>query len=219
MLWLPVLAAVLAVPQAASRAPSGRYVEARTASVFAGACHYGAESTTAGREAVLAWHFESGALGGVELAGLDAAAAVAGQGNLADADVTRRSILYVSDRATPAQRDAALAWIRERCAAALGRVEAVKVVPLSVSICGDDYQVEAGGLFAIQGRLLADRACCKMPLSVWYRPLIEIPRPIVGCNALFRYTDKDLGPVWSRRDENTSLAGVFGAAGTAEAPR
>ena len=34
--------------------PAGTYVEARTASVFAGACHYNSELVTAGREALLA---------------------------------------------------------------------------------------------------------------------------------------------------------------------
>jgi hypothetical protein len=50
----------------------GVYVEARTASVFAGACHYNGELTTAGREAVLAWSVKEGSWGGVQLAGVRA---------------------------------------------------------------------------------------------------------------------------------------------------
>ena len=49
----------------------GAFVEARTASVFAGACHYGAEATTGGREAVVAWRFDSGSHLGVNLAGVE----------------------------------------------------------------------------------------------------------------------------------------------------
>ncbi|HEX8117567.1 MAG TPA: hypothetical protein VF521_09860, partial [Pyrinomonadaceae bacterium] len=52
----------------------GVYVEARTASVFAGACHYNGELTTAGREAVMAWSVKEGSWGGVSLAGVSALA-------------------------------------------------------------------------------------------------------------------------------------------------
>ena len=48
----------------------GEYVEVRTASVFAGACHYNGELTTAGRDALMAWNVKSGAWRGVDLAGV-----------------------------------------------------------------------------------------------------------------------------------------------------
>ena len=48
---------------AASNHITGDYVEARTASVFAGACHYNGELTTTGREAELAWHVRATAWG------------------------------------------------------------------------------------------------------------------------------------------------------------
>ncbi|HEY4330472.1 MAG TPA: hypothetical protein VGN88_12105, partial [Phycisphaerae bacterium] len=35
---------------------TGDYVEARTASVFCGACHYNSEILCAGRDGVMAWH-------------------------------------------------------------------------------------------------------------------------------------------------------------------
>src|SRR5918997_2889835 len=62
----------------------GVYVEARTASVFAGACHYNGELTTAGREAVLAWSVKEGSWGGVELAGVRAVAGVGPQAKPGD---------------------------------------------------------------------------------------------------------------------------------------
>ena len=57
---VPALAAASAVP--ANKAAgnkvtkiAGDYVEARTASVFAGACHYNGELVTTGRDAIMAW--------------------------------------------------------------------------------------------------------------------------------------------------------------------
>src|SRR2546421_9883587 len=55
---------------------TGDYVEARTASVFAGACHYNGELVTTGRDAILAWSFTSGLCNGADLTGLRAMAAV-----------------------------------------------------------------------------------------------------------------------------------------------
>jgi len=177
-------------------------VEARTASVFAGACHYGGERTTAGREALVAWHFESG-----WLAGVDVAVAIAGDGNLADPSTARRSIVYFSDSTTPEQRGAAESLLRSRLE--LGRVLEVVVVPLTSKFEGDGYRIDGGQLFQLEGALLADRACCKMPLAVWYEPIAPISKPIVGRNEVFRYADPRLGSVWEHHGENTGFAGTI----------
>lgn len=179
-------------------------VEARTASVFAGACHYGGEATTAGREALVAWHFESGSLAGVDLV-----AAIAGDGNLADPSTVRRSIVYVSDRATPAQRQAAEALLRSRLGSELGRDLGVAVVPIEAKFEGESYRIDGGALFRLEGALLADRACCKMPLAVWYEPIAPISKPVVARNEVFRYSDSRLGSVWEHHGENTGFAGTL----------
>lgn len=182
-------------------------VEARTASVFAGACHYGGEATTAGREALVAWHVESGSHAGVDLAGVDLVAAIAGEGNLAEPSTVRRSVVYLSDRTTPAQRGAAEALVRARLGSELGRVLEVAVVPLQAEFEGEGYRIDGGPLFRLEGALLADRACCKMPLAVWYKPIAPIAAPVVGRNEVFRYADARLGSVWERHGENTGFAG------------
>src|SRR5437763_14568670 len=74
----PMIAAVLITCAAAiaftSRAENtnlkGDYVEVRTASVFAGACHFNGEVVTAGREAIMAWNFASGTWKGTKLDGM-----------------------------------------------------------------------------------------------------------------------------------------------------
>jgi hypothetical protein len=50
-----VISALAAVPAAAGDTLTGRYVEVRTAAVFAGACHYNGEVVTRGRDAILAF--------------------------------------------------------------------------------------------------------------------------------------------------------------------
>jgi hypothetical protein len=190
-------------------APRGRYVEARTASVFAGACHFGGEATTAGREALLAWHFEGGEHAGVALAGVDAALVVAGDANLAEPGAARRSVLYVSERATAAQREAVRALLAGAFAAQLGELVATLSVPLDVAFDAETYRVASPGHFVLRGALLPDRACCRMPFQVWYTPFAPVASAVVGANSEFRCTDARLDRTWSRPDENASFAGSF----------
>lgn len=190
-------------------APHGRYVEARTASVFAGACHFGGERTTAGREALLAWHVEGGAYEQVDLAGVDAVLAIASDANLAEPAAARRSVLYVGERASEAQRAALARLLEAELGAALGRLQAVLAVPLVLDLSAEDYRVECAGRFELRGSTLPDRACCKMPFQVWYAPLAPVETPIVGNDAAFEYQDTLLGRVWSRPDENAAFLGAF----------
>ena len=199
-------------------APRGRYVEARTATVFAGACHYGSEESTAGREALLAWRFEGGRHAGVELAGVEVVAAIAGESNLAG-KAGRRARLYVAETASTAQREAVRALLSERLGPALGTIDAVHAVPMTVAITPSTYRVESKGLFALAGSTLPDRACCKMPYHVWYAPIAPVAAPIVGHNDVFRNDDARLGRVWSRPDENASFTGAFRFARSAATAR
>ena len=49
-------AAIVVTSRAENSSIKGDYVEVRTASVFAGACHFNGEVTTTGRDALMAWN-------------------------------------------------------------------------------------------------------------------------------------------------------------------
>src|SRR5580765_6741209 len=78
----------------------GDYVEVRTASVFAGACHYNGEVTTAGREAMMAWNVTSGKWQGVDLTGVKVMAIVSAGANLSDTDSARQSEIVIDRSAS-----------------------------------------------------------------------------------------------------------------------
>src|SRR5205814_5434734 len=99
----------------------GDYVEARTASVFAGACHYNGELTTTGRDALLAWNVAAGSWDGVNLAGVRALAVVSADANLSDTHAARRSELIVDSSATDAQAAALVKAFKGRYAGVLGQ--------------------------------------------------------------------------------------------------
>ena len=60
---LTAIALLLTVPGALATQPEtvqGEYLEARSVSVYVGACHYGAEYVEGGREATLVWNIHQG---------------------------------------------------------------------------------------------------------------------------------------------------------------
>ena len=70
---LTAIALLLTVMSALATQPEtvqGEYLEARSVSVYVGACHYGAEYVEGGREATLVWNIHQGTWKGVSLEGL-----------------------------------------------------------------------------------------------------------------------------------------------------
>src|SRR3989475_5349023 len=94
--------------KAESASLKGDYVEARTASVFAGACHYNGEVTTTGRDALMAWNVTSGQWRGVDLTGVRIMAIVTADANLSDNSAARRSEVIINREASHAQAVAML---------------------------------------------------------------------------------------------------------------
>jgi hypothetical protein len=190
-------------------APAGAYVEARTASVYAGACHYNSELVTAGREAVLAWHFEQGSVAGSSLAGLDVVAAVASSDNVST-EAARKSIVYVDRDADEAQRAALLAHLKSACGAALGEIAAVETADVEVAVEGETYRVKVGDVFALSGGAMPDRACCTMPYNVWYEPIAALQSRVVGRSEQFVWNEKRLAAPFERTGHNDAFLGRFG---------
>ena len=118
--FLSCLGAVALHSQAGNTSIKGDYVEARTASVFAGACHYNGEVTTTGRDALMAWNVTAGSWNGVDLKGVHAIAVVSADENLSDLQAARRSELIVDRSATRAQTLAMVDAIKSRYGCARG---------------------------------------------------------------------------------------------------
>src|SRR6201981_3574699 len=62
----------------------GDYIETRSADVYTGQCFANGEVNLVGKEAILAWHVQSGTWNGVPLDGLTVAAAVRAKSTLGD---------------------------------------------------------------------------------------------------------------------------------------
>lgn len=194
--------------QAENVSVRGEYVEVRTASVFAGACHYNGEVTTAGREAMMAWHVTSGMWQGVDLKGVRAMAITSADVNLSETNAARQSELIIDSAASRAQALAMLNALREKYASSLGNVVKVRYAPISFIHHGRSYAVAADEAI-IDVEAMPNDLCCKMPNLVWYTPLVGLENRKVGYTTKAHYSGNTIGKPWSRSGENSAFYGTF----------
>ena len=211
---LAVLAMVVAISALvfSSRAENvslhGDYVEVRTASVFAGACHYNGEVVTTGRDAMMAWNVTSGKWHDVDLTGVRAMAIVSSDANLSEDNAARQSEIIIDSNASRAQSLAILNALREKYAASLGNVVAVRSAPIKFERNGRTYAVVTNEA-SINVEAMPNDLCCKMPNLVWYTPLVGLENRKVGYTSNASYSGKVVGEPWSRSGENSAFYGTF----------
>ena len=187
----------------------GVYVEARTASVFAGACHYNGELTTAGREAVMAWSVKEGSWGGVNLAGVRAVAVVGSEANLSDSAAARKAELVVDSNASAEQAKAFARAVESAYGAVLGRVVEVRRAPVGFDASGKTFKVSAPGAASLDVEAMPNDLCCRMPHMVWYAPLVSVEGRKVGYTRVASYSGGAAGDAWQRTGENSAFYGIF----------
>jgi hypothetical protein len=186
----------------------GDYVEVRTASVFAGACHYNGEVVTTGRDAIMAWNVTNGQWQGVDLNGVRAIAIVSADVNLAEDNAARTSEIIIDSSASRAQAVAMLNALKERYAAALGTVAAVSSAPIRFERNGRNYNVVTNEA-SMNVEAMPNDLCCKMPNLVWYTPFVGLENRKVGYTSKALYNGKVVGEPWSRSGENSAFYGTF----------
>ena len=190
-------------------AVKGDYVEVRTASVFAGPCHYNGELVTTGRDAIMAWNIADGAFNKVSLAGVKAVAVVSSEANLSDAQASRKSELMIDSAATDAQVAALTAMLKEQSGATLGTIVSVKRGQVTFKHDKDGYALDAAGFAQAKVQSMPDDACCKQPSNVWYEPLTKLEGRKVGYTASATYAGGKVGDRWERSGENSAFYGSF----------
>lgn len=186
----------------------GDYVEVRTASVFAGACHYNGEVVTTGRDAMMAWNVTSGKWQGVDLSGVRAMAIVTSDANLSDDTAARKAELIIDAQASDAQAKAMTAALKLKYAGPLGNVVTVRTAPISFNHTGRSYMVKADDA-TIDVEAMPNDLCCKMPNLVWYSPLVGLENRKVGYTVRAGYSGKAISTPWSRSGENSAFYGSF----------
>jgi len=204
-----------AVPQPRAvvvQAPSkvvGDYVEARTASVFAGACHYNGELVTTGRDAVMAWKIASGTWKGTDLSGVTAMGAVSCDDNLQNNSASRQSEIVVNSTVTPTQTAAFADFVEKECGPQLGNIASIRHGIVAFDHTGSTYTVNANGFAEMKVESMPNDECCKQPSLVWYSPLMPLVHRKVGYTLDSAYSAGNVGDPWQRSEENTAFYGAF----------
>src|SRR6185295_7053496 len=76
--------------------------------------------------------------------------------------------------ATPEQRDAVVALLKERATSALGDVLAVRTAPVAFDASGDMYRVRVEGVAFMKIKKETGALCCKQPYQLWGKPFVPV---------------------------------------------
>ena len=187
----------------------GEYIEARSASVYVGACHFGAEYVEGGREATLVWNIQHGSWNSVSLDGITVVAVVSAKSNLAIDTETRKSVLYLDPSTTAEQRTALKDMLTTKRADVLGEIVTTQTAAVEFTKKGTKYDVTVGEVLALSANRYPC-AGCTQPHQIWYEPLTTIQNAIVGKSEVYRYKDTYLPVTWQQGGtENNVFVGNF----------
>lgn len=194
--------------QAENVSVRGEYVEVRTASVFAGACHYNGEVVTTGRDALMAWNVTSGKWQNVDLSGVRAMAIVNSKSNLSEPNAARQSEVIIDAAASREQAQAMLSALKQKYASSLGEIVEVRNAPIAFEHKDRTYTVKADDA-TINVEAMPNDLCCKMPNLIWYKPLVGLENRKVGYTINATYGGRKVTEPWSRSGENSAFYGLF----------
>ncbi|HUK34110.1 MAG TPA: DUF1326 domain-containing protein [Vicinamibacterales bacterium] len=205
------LASTVSIAAGGRGAVSGQYVEARTAEVFTGGCIMGSEAETMGKQAVLAWRIDRGAVNGVSVDGLSVVAALAGDVNLGLHEIgggtaNVRSVVYVDERATPVQR-LALVTLAHDITKRIGTIVQVQPAPITFADAGETIHVATTNVaLDVNKQMTHDPTC---GAQQWFHPLANVDRENMGTTDQNAYTGTSLGTKWSDPNKRSAFFGTF----------
>ena len=214
LIMTTALLGLAAVPLLGARGVSvkGTYVEARTAEVFTGGCIMNGEAGTTGREALLAWKVDRGSFNGVALNGLAVVAAVAGDTNLGIQEIggetaVTRAVVFVDERATPAQRVALVSMAKQQSNGVVDTV--VELTPTAIQFVEDGKAVR---VVAKSVRLTVEKELQHDPTcggKQWFHPLSSVDGAAMGTTAENAFSGSALGTKWSDPNKRSGFFGTF----------
>src|SRR5437588_2278326 len=136
--YLALAALVLSVTALPARAAgiTGHYVEARTCDVWTGPCFANADHNLSGKNAVLAWKIDKGSFDNVALDGLGVVAVLSASNTLGlEQSGPATTALIIDRRATDAQRDALVKFVRRQGGRLLQNIVAVERADVRLDVC------------------------------------------------------------------------------------
>jgi hypothetical protein len=209
-----LLSALLAADSSAG--VRGQYVEARTCDVFTGSCFANADTGLTGKNAVLAWKIDAGAVGGVKLDGLGVVVVLSATDTLGlKQSGPGRAVIVVDEKATSGQRDALVAFARSQSGKLAGEVVAVRAAAFDLEICHCDGEACAtlkAGAVRVRTRCIDpahDKACGNE--DTLYPPLAKGVRAKAALAVEHSFSGKELKETWNDGGRRGAFVGSFAA--------
>lgn len=208
------LLACLSISMAAQEI-RGDYLETRSADVYTGQCFANGEVNLVGKEAILAWHVQSGSWNGVPLQGLTVAAAVRANGTLGDPyenPYPAKAVLLVDDQATVPQQAALVNFAKRMGGELLNNVEQVIPTQMELVVNAEHHgaaMLRAGRFATVQTRSIGgqDHLCGNE--VTFYPPLTELAHSMPAVALTDTYSGPGLGVSWDLHGKRSAFVGTF----------
>lgn len=195
----------------------GEYLEARTCDVYTGPCFANAETDLAGKEAVMAWRVEQGGWNGVTLSGLSVAVVANSEKTMGDTGIFKmaagkiRSVILVDEKATEAQRDALVAFVKDTAKDFTQHV--VRVDAVAMRLENDHLEgkgtFSAGEIAKIETRGLKKGDCVCSNEEVYYQPLTKVSDFSPAYSNTLSFTGKGLDNTWTTHGQRSAFLATF----------
>jgi hypothetical protein len=196
---------------------TGDYLESRSADVYVAQCFANSEVNLTGDQALLAWHVRNGSWDGQKLDGLTVIAAVKASATIGDpyaSPYPAKSVMLVDEQATPAQREALVAFAEHMGGKLVASV--VRVIPTTIemNVLRDHEHhgqaiLRAGKFAEIQTRALneGDHTCGAE--VTYYPPLTKLEHSMAAVATTDEYQGPGLGVDWDRHGKRSAFVGTF----------
>ena len=118
-----------------------------------------------------------------------------------------KTLLYVDERATPAQRDALVSMAKSAIGDLAFRVVEVQAVPIAFERTQHAAAVQAGDAqLQVEAHIHHDPSCGAMQ---WFHPLSRGAQAEVGLTRNQTFTGQALGSRWQQIDKRSAFVGTF----------
>ena len=193
----------------------GDYLETRSADVYTGQCFANGEVNLVGKEAILAWHVQSGSWDGISLQGLTVAAAVRANGTLGDPyenPYPAKAVLLVDDQATVPQQRALVNFAKRMGGELLNNVEQVIPTQMELVVNAEHHgaaMLRAGRFATVETRSIGgqDHLCGNE--VTFYPPLTELAHSMPAVALTDTYNGPGLGVSWDLHGKRSAFVGTF----------
>jgi len=193
----------------------GDYIETRSADVYTGQCFANGEVNLVGKEAILAWHVQSGSWNGVSLDGLTIAAAVRAQATLGDPYANpypATAVLLIDDQATAQQTAALVSFAHQMGGELLNNVDQTIAAPMEMIVSHERHGVallRAGQFATVQTRSLGDKDHVCGNEVTFYPPLSPMAHSMPAVALTDAYRGPGLGESWDSHGRRSAFVGTF----------